>query len=370
MKRKRIAIACGGTGGHIYPGLTIGSKLQQYGLELFFMGSSSRMEKDAIPAAGFDFIGLPVQQINKKNPVATVANWGKCMLAARAELKRRQPAALVGLGSYITVPAILAARQLGIPVFLIETNVVPGKANRALGRLAQWVALAYAETAAAFGRTPTHVTGSPVRPEFGSWTRQAGAEAFGLDPQQGVLSIIGGSQGAKAINDAVVAALPQLLAHESLQIVHVCGASNHDQIRAQTTSYTGHPRYRLLHYVDNMPALLATTDLAISRAGASTIAELMVCRVPPILVPGRFGGGHQLENAQAVAQAGAGILLPEAQLQAEALSGLVSDVISDTERLNQMRQNCSHLNTSDAADKIAHLILNSLKMTKKEALSC
>lgn len=368
QRRKRVAIACGGTGGHIYPGLTLAEKLQQSGLEIFFMGSSTRMEKDVIPAAGYDFVGLPVQQLNKKNPLATISNWGKCLLQARQALKQQRAEALVGMGSYITVPSLVAAWQLGIPVFLIETNVVPGKANQTLGRLATWVALAYAETAPAFGKTSTHVTGSPVRSVFGSLSREQGAQAFGLDPRGKVVSVIGGSQGARAINEAMVAALPQLLAQPGLQIVHVCGASNYDQIRAATASYAGHPGYRLLHYVDNMPALLATSDLAISRAGASTIAELMVCQVPTILIPGRFGGGHQVDNAQAVAKAGAGILLPEDRL--ESLSGLVQDVISDTERLARMRQNCTLLNTIDAADKIAHLILNSLNLTKKEALSC
>lgn len=368
--RKRIAIACGGTGGHIYPGLTLGEKLQQQGLELFFMGSSSRMEKDVIPKAGFDFVGLPVEQINKKNPLKTIFNWGRCIQIARAELRRRKPIALVGLGSYITVPSLLAAKQLGIPIFLIETNVVPGKANQYLGRLADWVAIAHTRTATAFGRTPTHLAGSPVRPGFATSTRAEGAKAFGLDPNQPVLSVIGGSQGARAINDAVIRELPHLLELPELQIVHVCGASNHDQIRAQTASYAGHPRYRLLHYVENMPALLATTDLAISRAGASMIAELMVCQVPTILIPGGFGGGHQTENAQAVAEADAGILLRESELQAEPLFRLVQGVISDTERLARMRQNCSHLNTIDAADKIVTQILNSLNLTKKEAVSC
>lgn len=368
--RKRIAIACGGTGGHIYPGMTVGEKLQQQGLEVFFIGSDNRMEHEVIPAAGYAFTGLPVRQINKKNPLQTASNWLKCTKLARQALQRNQAAALVGLGSYITVPSLLAAKQLGIPIFLIETNVVPGKANQWLGRLADWVALAYAETAPAFGRTPTHVTGSPVRPVFGSVSRSEGARAFDLDPDKFTLAVIGGSQGAKAINDAVVAALPRLLELSNLQTVHVCGASNLDQIRAATASYAGHPGYRLLHYIDNMPALLATTDLALSRAGASTIAELMVCQVPPILVPGRFGGGHQIDNAQAVARAGAGLLLEEAQLQSASLFQLVHDVISDTERLKQMRHNCSHLNTIDAADKIVHQILHSLNLTKKEALSC
>ncbi|MGV3523480.1 MAG: undecaprenyldiphospho-muramoylpentapeptide beta-N-acetylglucosaminyltransferase [Candidatus Sericytochromatia bacterium] len=365
-----ILIACGGTGGHIYPGLTIGSGLQQQGLHVHFIGSSLRMEKDKIPAAGFAFTGLPIRPMNKRKPVSSLLNWTACTQQARRLMQETRPDAVVGLGSYITVPALLAARSLDIPIFLIETNVVPGKANQLLGRLATWVALAHARTATAFPQTPCHVTGSPVRPEFGRYSRQQGAELFGLNPTQPVLLITGGSQGAALINETIVRELPQFLSLHDLQIVHVCGASNHDQLKEATQSYAGHPRYRLLDYVDNMPALLATTDLAVSRAGASTIAEFLACQVPSVLIPGRFGGGHQLENAEAIQAAGAGLLFTEMRLPEEGLFAQVRDVISDTERLTQMRHNCNNMNTRQAADHIVGLILDTLKLSKKEALSC
>jgi len=375
----RIAIACGGTGGHIYPGLTLGQKLQEQGQEVFFIGSSLRMEKDLIPAAGFSFAGLPVQPLRKNKPLHSLQNWWHCTQAARQILKQNRSEALVGLGSYITVPALLAARQLKLPIFLIETNVVPGKANKMLGRLAQWVALAHADTAPAFGKTPTHVTGSPVRTGFGMLSRTQGAEAFDLKPDAPVLSIIGGSQGAQVINQAVLEQLEALLDIPELQIVHVCGASNYDQIRQAALSYAGHPRYRLLNYVENMPALLACTDLAVSRAGASMIAELMVCQVPVILIPGRFGGGHQQENAEAVVRADAGMLLNESDLLSpssaqQSLFHAVQNVITNTERLSLMRHNCGQVNPIDAADRIVSLILTSLNQiendAQKEALSC
>lgn len=365
----RIVIACGGTGGHIYPGLTLGQALQAQGAEVLFMGSSTRMEKDKIPAAGFSFVGLPIRPFNKKNPLGSAWNWSQCTRQAIQIFKQQRPDALVGLGSYITVPALLAAKQLGIPIFLIETNMMPGKANQMLGRLAQWVALAYAETAKAFPHTPTHVTGSPVRPEFGSVSRETGAQAFGVNPQNRVISLIGGSQGAQVLNQALLDNLSQLLSQENLEVVHVCGASNYDQIREAARSYASHPRYHLLNYVENMPALLATSDLAISRAGASMIAELMVCEVPVILVPGRFGGGHQRDNALAVENAGAGLMCSEDQLAAPAFAQLVQDVISNTERLDEMRQNCKQLNTASATEQIVALIQNSLKLSQKEAVA-
>jgi UDP-N-acetylglucosamine--N-acetylmuramyl-(pentapeptide) pyrophosphoryl-undecaprenol N-acetylglucosamine transferase len=355
-----IAIACGGTGGHIYPGITIGEHLRQLGYTVVFTGSNLRMEKDKIPQAGFDFMGVPVRPFNKKKPFRSVLNWWQCSRQAQQFLKQHEVRALVGMGSYITVPAILAAKKLGIPIFLVETNRVPGKANQWLGRLAQWVALAYAETASAFPKTETFVSGSPVRPEFGQIERETGARLFDVDPRFPVLTIIGGSLGAQIINNTVLEALPELLAIENLQVIHVCGASTFDEIRAKAPSSSGQPRYHLLEYVENMPALLATTDVALSRAGASTIAELMVCEVPVILVPGRFGGGHQRDNAQAVEDVGAGFMLEEPEFSPERLVQCVKNVILSTDKQQQMRQNSKQLNTRDAAEHIVHKIVDSI----------
>lgn len=355
-----IAIACGGTGGHIYPGITLGEHLRQLDYTVVFTGSNLRMEKDKIPQAGFDFMGVPVRPFNQKNPVRSVLNWWRCSRQAQAFLKQHEVCALVGMGSYITVPAILAAKRLGIPIFLVETNRVPGKANQWLGRMARWVALAYAETATAFPKTETFVSGSPVRPEFGQVDRQTGAAFFEVNPQFPVLTIIGGSLGAQLINDTVLSALPELLAIENLQIIHVCGASNFYEIKAKAPSSSVQPRYHLLEYVENMPALLAITDLALSRAGASTIAELMVCEVPVILVPGRFGGGHQKDNAKAVEDVGAGFMLEEHELSPQRLVQCVKNVILNTDKQQQMRQNSKQLNTRDAAEHIVRKIVDSI----------
>lgn len=364
-----IAIACGGTGGHIYPGLTLGAALEQEGFQTFFMGSSTRMEKDLIPAAGYSFAGVPVRQLNKKRPLSSLLNWWHCTQQAKQIFKQQKPIALIGMGSYITVPALLAARQLGIPIFLVEANVVPGKANQWLARLAEWVAIAHPLTAKAFPKTKTHLTGYPVRSEFGQIDRKQGAAIFGLDPALKTLTVMGGSQGAQKINQAVATALADLLADEKLQVVHVCGASNIEQVRALTDLYASHPRYRLLEYVENMPALLAATDLALSRAGASTLAELMVCEVPVILVPGQFGGGHQQDNAISIVEAGAGTLLEETQLSAQTLTQQVQNVISNTEKYQQMKQNTKQLNPGSASQHIISLLLNSLQLPQKETVT-
>lgn len=370
MPKAKVVIACGGTGGHIYPGLSIGQELQQRGVELVFAGSTLRMEKDKIPEAGYPFMGIPVRQLNKRKPVQSLANWTQCTRKAIHYLKAQRPDALVGLGSYITVPWILAATYLKIPVFLVDTNIVPGKANLYLGKLAQWVAIAHPETARHFKHT--HLTGSPVRSDIGQYSREEGANIIGLKADYTTLLITGGSQGARVLNEAVVKDLDALLAIEKLQIVHVCGASNSDEIRARSPLSASHEDYRLLEYVENMPALLAATDIAVSRAGASTIAELLACQIPALLVPGQFGGGHQKDNARAVAEAGAGVMLEEPQLQSTPLSKHIQKLIENKEKFVTMQAKCRELNTGNAAETIAELLLSSLDLTPhtQEASPC
>ncbi|PIQ24296.1 undecaprenyldiphospho-muramoylpentapeptide beta-N-acetylglucosaminyltransferase [bacterium (Candidatus Blackallbacteria) CG17_big_fil_post_rev_8_21_14_2_50_48_46] len=369
--KPEILITCGGTGGHIYPGLAVGRMLQAQGCEIRFMGSDSRMEKDKIPAEGFAFVGLPVQQLRKNQPVRSLKMLWNCIRMARQNLRKQRPVAVLGLGSYITVPAIVAAWQEKIPVILLETNVVPGKANQYLARIAKAVALAHAETEKYLPAGPlSRVTGSPIRPEILEGSREAGFKRFQLDAHCKTVSLIGGSQGAQRLNLALLRALPELLALENLQIVHVCGASNEAAVREAAGEYAIHPRYRLLNYVDDMPDLLACTDLVISRAGASSIAELLACQIPSILIPGSFGGGHQLDNAQVLDQAGAAILFSEAQLEQGALGTVIRDVITDTERLGKMRENCSRLNSPLAAEKVAQLVLEMISTPKEEAFAC
>lgn len=352
-----ILVTCGGTGGHIYPALAVARLLEQRGEKVRFIGSDTRMEKDKIPEAGFAFDGVPIQHLNKKTPFKSLSALWRSYQKSRRLLEQYQPEIVVGLGSYITVPTILAASRLNIPVALIETNRVPGKANQFLARFAKFVTLAYEETRAAFPNTPTHVVGSPVRPEFFDMNREEGAKVFGLSPEKKTLILLGGSLGAQKLNQSLISILPRLIKRPELQIVHVCGPQHFEAMKEQTLEYTGHPQYRLLHYVENMPALLACTDLAVSRAGASTLAELLACQVPSILVPGTFGGGHQKDNAETIQKGNAGLVLLEPDLNAEALFTMIEDVIWDTERLEQMQQNCSQLNPLNATETIVNLIL-------------
>lgn len=370
MNKTLIAVACGGTGGHIYPALAVAEALQAEGCELYFVGSDSRMEKDKIPAAGHRFYGLTIRPLLKKHPWRSVKNLWESTRQAVHILRQQRPAALVGMGCYITVPTVLAAWWLKIPIVLIETNLVSGKANQYLSRLATMVAMAYNETSQYIPHQRICVTGSPIRPGFQKLQRQVGARLHQLDPDLTTLLVVGGSQGAQKINDKVIAHAPQWLELSGLQIVHICGDSHLEDLMPITEPLRATGRYHLKGYVQDMPALLACTDLAVSRAGASMIAELLACAVPAIFIPGEFGGAHQRPNAEVVQKAGGGLILTEQELTNGGLYHIVKDVILDTERRHQMQQNCSKLNQPDAAYKIAQIILKITQRQGNEAVVC
>jgi UDP-N-acetylglucosamine--N-acetylmuramyl-(pentapeptide) pyrophosphoryl-undecaprenol N-acetylglucosamine transferase len=369
--RQEVVITCGGTGGHIYPGLAVAEALVNLGVDVRFVGSDNRMEKDKIPAEGYTFEGLPVRPLNKRRPFQSLLNLWLATGQARQSLRRSRPLAVLGLGSYITVPVILAAWYEKIPIILLDTNVVPGLANRYLARLATCVALAHAQTARYLpSGVQSQVTGSPIRPAILTGDRTRGEALFALQPECITLIVMGGSQGAQRLNQVILEILPELLNINCLQVVHMCGTAHLSAVREAAGQYAGHPRYRLLNYVDNMPDLLACADVAISRAGASMIAELLACRIPSVLVPGSFGGGHQMDNARALADAGAAMLLTESELSGSALMRLLRDIILNQERLNQMRECCGRLNSPRAAEQVAHLIQATISDSIKEAHSC
>lgn len=363
-----IVIAAGGSGGHIYPGLALARQLKSKGVEIVFIGSDNRMETEKIPEARFAFRGLPIRPLKKKKPIRSILNLMVSVKKALKHLKSLQPASLVGMGSYISVPTVLAAYMLRIPIVLVSTDVAVGKANLFLSRFATIVTLAF-ETEQAISAKKTQLCGIPLRAEIGNYSRNDGALRYNLDPDKKTLLIVGGSQGAQRLNEVVINILPDLLALPELQVVHVCGEKHFDGLKEQTNHMTSSD-YHLLDYVAEMPALLACTDLAISRAGALAIAEFLACQIPTILIPGLFGGGHQLHNAKMVSEAEAGVLITEDSLTDERLQGIVSDVIRDTEKLKKMSQNCNQLNSINATETISNMILDISQITTSGAAIC
>jgi UDP-N-acetylglucosamine--N-acetylmuramyl-(pentapeptide) pyrophosphoryl-undecaprenol N-acetylglucosamine transferase len=351
-------IAGGGTGGHVVPAIAIGRALVGHGHDpasIHFVGSRRGIEDRLVPAAGFALTLLPGRGIARR---LTLDNFGAAFVRAVLLMHRLRPAVVIAVGGYASAAAALAAVVWRIPLVVAEQNAVPGLANRLAGRFA-------AACAVSFEGTPLPravVTGNPVRPEIasadlGPTGRLSARRALGLPDDAVVVAVAGGSLGARRINDAVVGLAGRWAARSGLCIYHVVGRRDFRQmVDRRPTLPEGGLGYRQVEFEDRMPLLLAAADIAVQRAGASTVAELAAIGLPAVLVPlPGAPGDHQTQNARRLADAGGAVLLADADCDAERLGALLDELVGDPDRRERMAAAARTLGRPDAADAVAAL---------------
>jgi UDP-N-acetylglucosamine--N-acetylmuramyl-(pentapeptide) pyrophosphoryl-undecaprenol N-acetylglucosamine transferase len=275
---------------------------------------------------------------------------------------RWRPAVVMAFGGYVSVPAGLAAALLGVPYIVHVIDVRPSRAARVLARKARLVTVNYPETAEAFAGKRVEVIGQPVRRRLFSASRAEALEKLQLAAQRPTLLVMGGSQGARTINYAAVQAAPRLLMESDVQVLHLAGQADYEDLRRQLqeAGICG-ARYKLLPYLKEMQWALAVADLAVSRCGANSLAELALAGVPLIMVPYRFAGGHQHDNALPLQRAGAGVIVEDAALSGERLAQVVLELLNDPQRRAAMRGAARRWARPDAARRAAELILEVAK---------
>jgi UDP-N-acetylglucosamine--N-acetylmuramyl-(pentapeptide) pyrophosphoryl-undecaprenol N-acetylglucosamine transferase len=361
----RVVIAGGGTAGHVFPGLAVGRELRARGHEVEFVGTERGLEARLVADAGFDFRPVPARPLKRELSVDTLTAPVVAASAVRAcRPIVRDAGAVLGMGGYVSVSSVLAARRERVPVVLHEQNAVPGLANRALGRLARAVALSFADAQDFFARAVrTVVTGNPVRPEIlavpgaRDALTLAAARHLGLERDRRTVLVFGGSLGALHLDRATSGAVRLLRDRSDLQVLLITGPDHLETVRR------GIPEgaallVRLVGYLDRMDEAYAVADLVVARAGATTIAELAVCGLPALLIPYPYAtGNHQEANARALQRAGGASLLLDDQLDAETLAERVLSLIDHGERLAAMRERSAAFGTADAAQRVADLIL-------------
>src|SRR3954467_15693025 len=327
----RAILAGGGTGGHVIPALAIARELKSlYRAEILFIGTSRGIENRLVPAAGFELKLIEVgalKNVSLATRMKTLIALPRAISAAKKMLQEFKPDVVIGVGGYASGPAMIAAQRLKIPTLAFEPNLVPGLANRVVARKVNGAAVHFEETAKYFNNAK--VTGVPVRPDF-----------FTLSPRISdaapSLLVFGGSQGAEAINSAVVAALPELKAAlPDLKIVHQTGEK---ELPATKAAYEkASVAAEVSAFINDMPLAFAAADLVVCRSGASTVAEITAAGKPAIFVPfPRAADDHQRINAQALERAGAAILLEETKLDRVWLVETVSSLLKDPSRLRRM----------------------------------
>lgn len=357
-----VAIACGGTGGHLFPGLAVGHELVARGCDVSLLISPKDVDQQAVRgvAGEFNLVTLPAVGLTGRNVLKFAAASVRSYRAARAAFQPRPPQAVLAMGGFTSAPPILAGRRSGAATFLHESNTIPGRANRWLAHVVDECFVGFGEAARRLRNRRVVNTGTPVRPGFAA-TEAAGARlALGLDPAKPVLLVMGGSQGAAGVNQLVVNAFPGLLEKlPGLQLVHLTGTQDFERVRTDLAAYGR--RVRVHAFFSEMELLLAAATVAISRSGASSLAELAAMRLPAVLVPFPSAvDDHQRHNAEAFAVNGAARVLTQKSATPAQLVELVADLAAEGTSRSGAIAALAALDRPDAAAEIAERILQRL----------
>jgi UDP-N-acetylglucosamine--N-acetylmuramyl-(pentapeptide) pyrophosphoryl-undecaprenol N-acetylglucosamine transferase len=353
-----VAIACGGTGGHLFPGIAIGEKLIERGCDVTLLVSQKEVDQvGASTSSGMGVLSLPAVPLLKGNfPIFLKATW-QSFRQVRTAFKGRRPAAVLAMGSFTSAGPIFAGKLAGAKTALHESNSIPGRANRLLAPWVDHVFIGFSSAASQLRNRSVQFTGTPVRPQFQPLEAASSRMAMGLDPKSPVVLIMGGSQGATAVNKAVLGAVPFLVQKiPGIQFLHLTGAATHESIAAAYKPLT--QRAKVLPFLTEMDLALGAASVCVSRAGASSLAEIAAMEVPSILIPyPTASDDHQYHNARAFAQAGAARLMVQSQLRADQLAQSISEVVSDPFVAERMRAELRKWHYPDAADQIAAALL-------------
>ena len=359
----KVAIAAGGTAGHINPALALAEELRDRGHEVTFYGRPSKLEGTLVPAAGFELVPVEVTGFDRSRPWTALTSLYRVWSAKRAlgKLFRAQgaPDVACGFGAYVEVPLLGWCKDAHVPYLLHEQNSVPGLANKMMAAHAERVCISVPAAREVFARADKPelvvLTGNPVRRSVIAGSCEAGREALGIPADATLLLVFGGSLGARALNEGMAALKERLLAVDGLYVVQSTGKGGYDAAAdALALTEDQARRWRLLPYIDNMGDVLASADLVLSRAGASSIAEIAALGVPSVLVPYPFAtADHQTTNARYLTDAGAAVLFTDEQVSGEAFAEKLLALVTDAQERGAMRERARGLAQDRAAVKLA-----------------
>jgi UDP-N-acetylglucosamine--N-acetylmuramyl-(pentapeptide) pyrophosphoryl-undecaprenol N-acetylglucosamine transferase len=353
-----VAIACGGTGGHLFPGMAVGEKLLERGYEVSLLVSKKEVDQlSAGSASGMKVVSLPAVPLLKGNLPLFLKGFWKSFREVRRFFREQRPAAVLAMGGFTSAAPILAGRLAGARTALHEANSYAGRANRLLAPWVNHVFIGFAAAAHQLGNRSVQFTGTPVRSQFQPADPEPCRMALGLDPAQPVVLIMGGSQGASAVNKAVLEAVPKLLERiPGIQFLHLTGTATFDSVSAAYKAITN--RAKVLPFLREIDLALGAASVVVSRAGASSLAEIAAMQVPSILVPyPAAADDHQYHNARALAQPGAARMFVQSQLRSDQLAATISELITDPFLADQMRAELRKWHYPGAADQIIKTLL-------------
>ena len=360
----RVIISGGGTGGHIFPAVSIANAIRekQPDAEILFVGAEGRMEMQRVPAAGYEIKGLPVAGFDRKHlwrNVSVVIKLLRSRIMARRIIKAFRPMVAVGVGGYASGPTLDVAGKMGIPTLLQEQNSYAGVTNKLLAKNARRICVAYDGMERFFPADRILFTGNPVRQNLLhiTLTRQEAAQQMGLDPARRTVLIVGGSLGARSMNESVLQQLELIRQQTDVQFVWQTGKYYSEAIAQQLKERTCPSNLHVMDFISDMAVAYAAADLVVSRAGAGSISEFCLLGKPVILVPSpNVAEDHQTKNAMALVQKDAALYVPDAEAPDNLLPTAISTV-KNTKKLQALSQNILRLARPNAASDIADEVI-------------
>ncbi|WP_028129928.1 undecaprenyldiphospho-muramoylpentapeptide beta-N-acetylglucosaminyltransferase [Selenomonas sp. AE3005] len=363
----KIIVSGGGTGGHIYPALTIMRTIEEKypDTSFLYVGTHKGLEADIIPKENIPFATVDIQGFKRSLSPANFVRAGLAAVGvakAMNVVRKFKPDAVIGTGGYVCGPVLMAASMLGIPTLIQEQNVVPGITNKILAKFVTRIAAGTPEAVKHFPAGRVVCTGNPIRKEVLTATREDGARAFGFDPAKKTVLVSGGSRGARTINNAMVDVLAEAARQQDVQYLHVTGKLDYEDIISRLTekgvNLDATPNIKVEPYLYNMPDAMAMADLVVYRAGATGLAELTARGLPSILVPYPYAAeNHQEHNARALENAGAAKVILNRDLKSENLQSTLQELLADEDKLAAMAAASKQLGRPQAADDIAAMVI-------------
>lgn len=360
----RYFITGGGTGGHIYPAVAVADALSAVGDEVIYIGNPKNLEYEIVKQKGYKFLGVNVHGMPRCAGFALlkwVVELGFAVLKACCYILKYKPDVVFGTGGYVSAPALIGAKFLKVPYMMHDCDAQPGLVTRRLAPSAKCVSVAFDCACKVINNKNCHVNGNPIRLAFKTLSKEDARQNLGLENKL-TLCIMGGSQGARSINDATVEALKKFVQDLGLQVIFQTGKKNFDRVIEQLLKI--YPDYELNKnliikpYFDDMVTVLKASDIAVSRSGSLSISEICASGIAPIFVPyPHAAGDHQRKNAKFMVEKGAGIYLEDSEINEKTLFDAVNSAVSN---LDKMRKNSLALSKFDGVEKIVEQLKNEL----------
>lgn len=354
----KVVVTAGGTGGHIYPALSIIKKIKELepSSEFLYIGTHNRMEKDIVPKFGIPYYEIEMYGISKKisKNIKMIFSFLKASRCVKKKLIEFKPDVVIGVGGYVTVPVIRSAKKLGIKTFIHEQNSIPGKANLFLQKYADVVGVSFSESSVFF-KSKTVFTGNP-RSEDAFNNEPYKREDFGLSDKKLVVFVMG-SLGATRVNDVIIRTLPKF-EKDDVELIFITGNKDFESINEKKFP----SNVKVLPYVEDLTKLMKITDLMVSRTGASTLSEISSLSVPSILIPSPYvPNNHQYKNALPFYEGNAALMIEESDLNEDLLYAKILDLLYDESKISEFKKNLPKFSLNNSATKIYDVISKMVK---------